>query len=339
MITVETQSDLGSSSLQSITRNFNIFPVADTPVVLAQSARGQLGEVIPLQLSSSLIDIDGSEQLRVEIRGLPGGMTLTDGTLTRIVTDSNQWIDITHWDLAQIVLQTAGGLSGNYALELRATATEAANQNFARTSSSFDLIVDEVMPMSEPDDNHKPAPLSSRAEDEPIPKDDGLPIQTEHHRGPPHFHCVIEAPSPLSPETTSRFINEFENESFIRSDSPSSALIPAPSFSRPNFELVDAHIFDSTSKAPTSSNSPEESEQTHGIYRIEVVSEKLLTSTEKLTMLGGLNHTLLLAWTMIRSSVSSFFGQNEASNADERRNTTPTLVKDNRIVDENLPES
>jgi hypothetical protein len=45
----------------------------------------------------------------------------------------------------------------------------------------------------------------------------------------------------------------------------------------------------------------------------------LYTGKEPIGFLGSMNNTLLLAWTMVRSSVANFLSQNDSGGTDERR--------------------
>jgi VCBS repeat-containing protein len=335
VITITTQSDLGPSSLQSITRQFNVAAVADSPTLSAQPTRGQIGAIVPLRINSSLIDGDGSEQLRVEVRGLPQGMCLADGKETRIIADANQWIDITNWNLSKIVLHTLGGLSGSYNVELRASATEAAKHGVATASTSFDLTLDQVMPVNEVKSDDKSATLENAEADDPTQMGNGIAIDSAHPPSPMHFHGMKINPPVLPADPAVRSATEFENETLYRSESHSSAAIPIPNFIKPHFEMVDAHIFDGPVTARSTSEAHVTNELPHRSERVDENHENTYASTQEFTILGSLNNTLLLAWTMIRSSVASIIGQNESSNIDDRRNTTNSIQKDERSFDKN----
>lgn len=333
VITITTQSDLGLISSQSISRQFNVAAVADTPTLSAQPMRGQIGAIVPLRINSSLIDGDGSEQLRVEVRGLPQGMCLTDGKETRIIADANQWIDITNWNLSKIVLHTLGGLSGNYNVELRALTTEVTNQGVASTTTTLDLTLDQVMPVNEVKSDDKPATLENAEADDPTQMGNGIAIDSAHPPSPMHFHGMKVNPPALPADPAFRSATEFENTTFYRWESHSSAEIRIPNVIKPHFEMVDAHIFDGPVTTRSTSLAHVTSEQPHRSELVEENHDNTCASTQSFTILGSLNNTLLLAWTMIRSSVASIIGQNESSNSDDRRNTPISIQRDDRNFD------
>jgi hypothetical protein len=45
----------------------------------------------------------------------------------------------------------------------------------------------------------------------------------------------------------------------------------------------------------------------------------LYAEQDPVGFLGSINNTLLLAWTMVRSSVANFLSQNDSGGTDERR--------------------
>jgi hypothetical protein len=147
MVSVISQSNLGQISEQFISRTIELTSVADVPNIAAQNARGQLGTNIPLTIGTSLADIDGSENLTLSLRGIPAGMTIGDGQAILNSNSESTWYDITNLDLSNLYLGTEGGLSGNFSLEFKATATEATNADAADSTIRFEVLVDQVLPV------------------------------------------------------------------------------------------------------------------------------------------------------------------------------------------------
>lgn len=113
--------------------------VADTPNVTAANVSGKEDLEIPLNLSASLIDTDGSETLAVRIYGVPSGASLTKGTLQ----PDGSWV-VRAEDLPSVSLKPPADFSGNLDLRIHATATEGSNGKTASKEVSFQVQVDAV---------------------------------------------------------------------------------------------------------------------------------------------------------------------------------------------------
>jgi hypothetical protein len=336
-IVIETRSDLGSSSLQSIVRNWSIEAIADAPNVSAQSARGSLGEVIPLQFGSQLVDRDGSELLKLEIRGLPVNTTLTDGNFQLTITDSRAWVDISNWESSRIVLKTAQGLSGNYVLELRASAIESANQDFAQSLTTLDVVIDQVLPISELDNNieaSKESSFESRVISAP---EKNIALHSAHNGLGAHFQSITPDITSAAPKSRHLFTTDEDGETLNRSDSYEPTSIPVPNFVRARGVTIEAHLFEHTATAKYVLSDEEASEYRNAVTRVAETMEHLYTPVEKLTVFQSANHTLFLAWTMIRSSIANMMGQGENSQNEERRQLADTYPKEERRNKDTLP--
>src|SRR5690606_1587336 len=113
---------------------------------------GTAGEEIPLTISSSLTDTDGSESLSVLVTGLPDGATVSAGHY------GSGWngCALTAAELAR--LSVASPVASEFTLTVTATATESSPGDAASTTGTINLIVDPV------DDNSNP-----RAADDNLP--------------------------------------------------------------------------------------------------------------------------------------------------------------------------
>ena len=74
-------------------------------------------------------------------------MTIGDGQAILTSNSESTWYDITNLNLSNLYLGTAGGLSGNFTLEFKATATEATNADAADSTIRFEVLVDQVLPV------------------------------------------------------------------------------------------------------------------------------------------------------------------------------------------------
>jgi VCBS repeat-containing protein len=317
VITVQTESSLGAISTQFITRLFNVESVADSPLLDAESVRGQLGEDIPITLTAELIDNDGSEQLTIEVRGLPIGMVLTDGNHQMTISNSQSWLDISDWNLAQVVLRTAGGLNGSYFVELRATAIESTNQDFSATSDTILLVIDEVLPVidstefDEIFDTNTSEPIETKSQDKSVVDHSAH----DHGHAPVNDICFN---TPIDEERRADLnIPTDDSPAPIHQDSPT-ASPPVPSSMRMRPLASDLASLDATQDVRNSSEAFSGDMPQAPLREIDS-ADCLYTGKEPIGFLGSMNNTLLLAWTMVRSSIANFLSQNDSGGTDERR--------------------
>ena len=90
---------------------------------------------IPLAISSSLSDSDGSETLSLTLSGVPSGSTLTDGTNT--VSADGFDIDISSWRLNSLSMLPPTDSNTDFTLTVTATATESGNSDQASVSKTL----------------------------------------------------------------------------------------------------------------------------------------------------------------------------------------------------------
>ena len=100
---------------------------------------------VPLNLSSTLGDSDGSESLSNILSGVPVGSTLTDGTFTEYNTDGSD-IDVTWWNLSALSLTPPADGDTDFTLTLTSTSTEQSNND--TTTSSTTVRVD-LLPVND----------------------------------------------------------------------------------------------------------------------------------------------------------------------------------------------
>jgi hypothetical protein len=335
-IVVETLSNLGNNSLQSIVRDWYIAAIADTPTLFAQAARGQLGEVINLRLDSDLIDVDGSEQLTIEVRGLPLGMTLTDGTFQHQVTPEDSWIDVSNWDLAQLVLQTSGGRNGIYTLEIRATSAEELNQGSISNSLPFQLIVDEVLPVLDSAEFEGATELIPYDTTDNESQEKLVIYHSSHEQGHIHIHSNPIDTFLGDNRRSKQNAAEPESPLPIRLDSPSNSL-SAPSFSRSRPISADVLVLNHVTTIRTNSDSLAPVEPSHELSHDTEGTNSLYSAKQTIPFFANVNNTLLLAWTMIRSSVANFLSQNDGFGSDDRKNTPIISKNDEKFSRESAP--
>jgi VCBS repeat-containing protein len=77
-------------------------------------------------IKANTTDVDGSETLTLNLKGLPAGSTLTDGVHTFTATAGNTATDITGWNLSALKFTPPSNLSGDIQLTVTATAQDGA---------------------------------------------------------------------------------------------------------------------------------------------------------------------------------------------------------------------
>ena len=102
--------------------------IADAPTLEVQQAAGNEDSAIPLNITAALVDADGSETLSIQITGVPLGATLSAG----LNQGGGVW-SLTQAQLAGLTLRPPPNDATDFSLMVRATATEASNQDSAST--------------------------------------------------------------------------------------------------------------------------------------------------------------------------------------------------------------
>jgi hypothetical protein len=113
--------------------------VADAPRVETRNVTGQEDSAIPLDLSASLIDVDGSETMVVSILGIPEGFMLSAGT-----RHSPSPSAVPAADLQGLKLMPAADWNGTLNLTVQATSTETSSGSTATSIKPFTVTIDPV---------------------------------------------------------------------------------------------------------------------------------------------------------------------------------------------------
>ncbi len=124
----------------------NVTPVADAPIVTVADAQGNEDSAIKLNVSTALVDTDGSESLGpFVVSGIPVGAVLTDGThsYTSIPTGDGA-VYINGWDLTNLTITPPKDFNGPITLQVSSTSTESANKDSATTTQSLTVNVGPV---------------------------------------------------------------------------------------------------------------------------------------------------------------------------------------------------
>ena len=128
-----TATESANSDTASTTDSLqvNVAAVADPPQLTAMDATGQADTPVPLEISSTLTDTDGSETLSVVI-GVPAGSQLSAGTNN----GDGTWT-LTGAQLDGITFTPPPGAEGPQTLTVTATATESSNGDAAQATDTL----------------------------------------------------------------------------------------------------------------------------------------------------------------------------------------------------------
>ncbi|PZP55632.1 MAG: hypothetical protein DI586_06245 [Micavibrio aeruginosavorus] len=139
-ITVTATSTDGSDTAQ-VTSNFSVevSGVPDTPLLSAGPAAGEENEPIELNITASLQDNDGSENLSIVISGVPAGAALSAG-----IDNGNGTWTMTQTQLNNLTLTPPPFYSGSFNLGVAATASE----NNLTTSTSVQTFSVNITPVN-----------------------------------------------------------------------------------------------------------------------------------------------------------------------------------------------
>ncbi|MFN9416920.1 MAG: Ig-like domain-containing protein [Pirellula sp.] len=128
-----TVTDAGGLT-STATVEVNVGAVADTANVSVGNVVGLEDQAIKLDLAASLSDIDGSETMKVAIKGVPEGFTLSAGTRNA----DGSW-SVAQSDLGNVSINAPKDFNGQVNLTLEATTTESSNGETAVVSKDFSV--------------------------------------------------------------------------------------------------------------------------------------------------------------------------------------------------------
>jgi uncharacterized repeat protein (TIGR01451 family) len=130
---------LALSNVVSVT--IAVDPVADAPVLVLSNASGPQDSAIPLSVSATLADTDGSESLLVTFASVPAGASLSAGT----DLGAGVW-ELTPGDLPGLTITPPPGSDADFTLAVTAESTEALNGDTESSAGFIDVTVDASLP-------------------------------------------------------------------------------------------------------------------------------------------------------------------------------------------------
>ncbi len=141
-----TEAANGDHSSRTDMINVAVTAVADQPslIVPATITVDEDTNSAAFTITSALTDSDASETLKLEVSGVPVGVTLTDGTNTFTGTSGNSNVDVTTWALTNLSVTPPADSDVNFDLTVTATAIEAANSDERTRVDTIDIEVTAV---------------------------------------------------------------------------------------------------------------------------------------------------------------------------------------------------
>src|SRR5438309_5638430 len=128
-------NDSHDSNVATVT--LNVCQVADPPQLSVLSPTGIEGTGIPLQITASAGDNDGSETLALTVSGVPVGDSLSAGT-----DNGNGVWSLTPGQLAGLTILVKD--AGVFALTVTATSTAVSDNATASTSGNLQVTVNDI---------------------------------------------------------------------------------------------------------------------------------------------------------------------------------------------------
>ncbi|EGU43406.1 putative RTX toxin [Vibrio ichthyoenteri ATCC 700023] len=102
---------------------------------------------IPLsEITTALVDTDNSEDLMVELSGLPQDATLSDGAGNSVNVDASGIVGVTGWDLTQLTVLPPLGDDSDFIITVTSTAKEQYSTSEADSVGTIQVVVHENKP-------------------------------------------------------------------------------------------------------------------------------------------------------------------------------------------------
>ncbi|MEE9494645.1 MAG: hypothetical protein V3W04_14895 [Gammaproteobacteria bacterium] len=135
-LTVNLRENGSGNLISTASASIELQPVADKPFMSISAASGDQYTAIPLEIDVRLSDRDGSEELRVEIAGVPDSVKVSAG----IRNAAGIWV-LTQKDLANLILTPGAGVPRQLNLQIRAIAREKNNNSLAILTDTVTIAV------------------------------------------------------------------------------------------------------------------------------------------------------------------------------------------------------
>ena len=134
-VTAEAKEVTGDVATTSATMNVQVTADADAPTLSTQAASGTEDTAIALDITSGLVDTDGSESLSIVVSGVPNGAVLSAGS----DQGDGTWT-LTPAQLPGLTIAPPADSGDDFQLTVTATSKEAEGDT-ASTSATVNVTV------------------------------------------------------------------------------------------------------------------------------------------------------------------------------------------------------
>src|SRR5690606_25892071 len=115
-------------------------------ILTVSPATGREDTAIPLSVTNTLFDDDGSETRTLILSAIPAGSVVSDGTHTFTSTTNVRSVNITSWNLASLRITPPLNDNRDFVLTLASTSDEGENTSIAVT---IETLLVTVLPVND----------------------------------------------------------------------------------------------------------------------------------------------------------------------------------------------
>ncbi len=122
--------------------NISLIPEAANNAGYTPTVSVPEDQPVPIELDIANPDTDGSETLVVQLTGIPSGIQLSDGTNN--FTSTGVAIDVSSWNLNNLVLTPPANYDNDFTMTATATATETATGTQVVTNQAINIHIQDI---------------------------------------------------------------------------------------------------------------------------------------------------------------------------------------------------
>ncbi|ELU00116.1 hypothetical protein CAPTEDRAFT_211867 [Capitella teleta] len=122
--------------------NISLIPEAANNAGYTPTVSVPEDQPVPVELAIANPDTDGSETLVIQLTGIPSGIQLSDGTNNFTATGAA--IDVSSWNLNNLVLTPPANYDNDFTMTATATATETATGTPVVTNQAINIHIQDI---------------------------------------------------------------------------------------------------------------------------------------------------------------------------------------------------
>ncbi len=122
--------------------NISLIPEAANNAGYTPTVSVPEDQPVPVELDIANPDTDGSETLAIQLTGIPSGIQLSDGTNN--FTSTGAAIDVSSWNLNNLVLTPPANYDNDFTMTATATATETATGAQVVTNQAINIHIQDI---------------------------------------------------------------------------------------------------------------------------------------------------------------------------------------------------